>query len=340
MQTLTEAIAATPEFEIPLSDPRLAESTAFIDEHLKSRGLDHYFDLANEPQQSLKDGLKWALVAGSPEAKDNKSSVLFMGCPFGNQLWPHMFARADALSAWYEEQTGTPVQVMLAAAPGDRSRYGLDREHLDRVKKGDFFSVGGVHLEPIYNNFEKVEGIVAYSGSSAFASDMAQVLATERDGIGNVVLGAPPHARKQMLGSQLLRFVAEGARFSRSIKRAGVEVIDQIFESGAASPNFLSGIWQQRDENIALAQGYGRGNLADDLFELNSRAVQAIVIHGSKDLVAPRRDVIASVRAANESASHVDRATRTHRVEVTGANHSFGDRIGQFIGLSVAALQI
>ena len=341
IELLRSDLRLSREIGLELDDVRFAEPVALVDEHLSSLGADYFFEKANNPFVDRRTGMKYGLADSEPEMRDNVDSLIVMPSTFANGAWPHMFARAEAIAKLHSIETGVPTSVLLTAAPSMESKFGLSERELERARKGHYKPVADRHLRLVTGlGFSQLEGIVAYSGPTVFATHLALGAKRELDGSGNVFIGEPPHEDKSNVLSEAVRFLLEGIPFKKAIQDENIAVINEIFASGQASPDFLKGIFKQSEENLAIARGFGQGKLMKDLTTLGSNGICGVVMHGSDSKVSRSKPVQNAVREANDRIVHADDGIFAKRIEVFGARHSFGDRVGRMATLAVTSLTV
>ncbi len=334
------------EASIDIHDPRFEEPVAMASEHLESRGKQHFYDAANNANTDEKTGIQYVITNPVGEVPADQTEFLIMPAPFANGPWPHMVARAEILSqfaanAGLTDTTGQPLSVLVTGSPGMKSRYGLNPSELGYIRRGNIWPVANRHLRLADRlGFNTVRGFYAASQSSTFAPAFMDAASQIFDVDGNMVINEPSDAVRTHLPMLGLRFMREGMRFGKSIKNEGIPLLSEIVHS----PDFEKGIIAARDENLALAKHFVRGNLQAGLEQACRAGILTTVIHGDKSLIAKRKAVIGAVRGANQSiVNEILETTRSiprvSRVEVTGgANHSFADRLGRANVLAALAL--
>lgn len=327
------------ETTLGLNDPRLLEGRDVAKDHIGRLGLDHFRDIANSPNADEKTGIQYVLVGSTALSEEGFSgSAITMDAPFGNGIWPHIVARAEmvaemAYRGGLVDHGGNPIPVLLRAAPSADSQFGLSGPELSRVKKGDDRPIAEKQNDVAKRvGVNEIYGDVSFSLSSVHASARMVDAGSDMNIEGGVVLGEPPHAKRAMATERLISFGLEGLRFGRSLKDSGIDDLKQLMDS----PEFLRGIWRNRKEYGAVVSDITRGLLERDMKALQNARVPAALLHASDSLIIRRKDALDAVARANEGQ---DSNFRTRRVEIAGANHSFGDLLGHF-GVTAAGIVV
>ncbi|HSX46568.1 MAG TPA: hypothetical protein VLF87_01090, partial [Patescibacteria group bacterium] len=211
-----ETFHGQPELEIAVNDQAFDEPVEAVNRHLSNLGANHFMQLANEPERfgSMQYGLLWG--------DDDRSSkaVIPMPAPFGNGVWPHILARAEAIrfmaaEAGLHDRQGNPVPILVTAAPSMHSAFDILPQDVTYLKKhGDFGSIAAKHVYLMNRlGFGCVAGFAGYSQGSVIGSPLMEVAQSVMDTTGNVVLGAPPHAEQRPFESFGLGMLLDGMHF-------------------------------------------------------------------------------------------------------------------------------
>ena len=342
-----EALRANPELVLDINDAVFEEATAAVDEHLGRIGAQAFIDAAENPETF--EAMQYAVVGGGKDRSD-KAAIL-MPAPYANGVWPHMIARASAIShmaaeAGLRDDTGNIVPVVLTSSPGMKSSFGLDKQERSAVRTGNFDPIAEKHLGLFDELDLDIAGYVGASQATALAAPIINRLPGSRSGEGvPTILAEPPHGKKRIVlpvGRQLVNFALEGMTFKGQLADEGVEVIDEIFASGKASPDFEKGIIKQAKENLAIVRGFARGNLSRDLVKLALTGSKTTVIHGDESTIARREDMVSAV---DEAIDHIENRygklgvrADLGRIMLVGTNHSLTDRLGRYVSLTAANL--
>lgn len=345
-----EQLRPETQMQIDALDPRFDEALDSVDGHLSSIGAQTFISLAENAAEH--NGMQYAVVGGGND--QSKDTAILMPGTFANGVWPHLIARAEAIShlaaiAGLRDDEGNIVPVVLTGSPGMKSVFGLSDAERSLVADGNFEPIAEKHLR-LADNLGRysIRGFVGSSQGSVIIAPLSTRLKDNQNfdtEHSQVVLAEPPHARSRRvlpIPRQLVNFVREGMRFNGQIRNENIAVINEIFASGKASPDFEKGIWKERMDNLAIVGGFGKGQLADDLYDLAINNFDTTVVHGSDSLVARRDDIIDSfdhaVSDIKEMTCWPEYPANLHRLEVSSTNHSLMDRVGRFALIAAANL--
>lgn len=341
------ALRPDPTLELPITSPWLDEGAAEVNEHLSSFGSEYFIDRAERPAKY--NGMQFN-IAGGGDDRSREAAILMPGT-FANGVWPHILARGEAIShmaaeAGLRDSVGNLVPVIMTGSPSMFSTFGLDKSERHEVRHGNYASIAERHLGLFRSlGYEAVAGVVASSQATALVAPFVE-MAPEITETAQAVLAEPPHAaRKRILpvGRQLVNFGREGAKFKGQLKAEGIDVIDEIFASGKAAPDFERGIIHEGRENWSIIRGFARGKLRRDLTTLVLHHITTTVVHGSDSNVARSRQVREAVGAAigsvhDRNGTTWPRVNNLRELEVTDTNHSLMDRVGRFATIAAAGL--
>lgn len=332
-----ESFRPQPELQIDIHDQLFDAHVEAVNEHLSRRGAQYFIDAANNAQ--THEGTKFAVVGGGYDR--SADTAILMPGTFANGVWPHLVARAEALSfqaanAGLRDRDGMLIPVVLTASPGMDSRFNLAKKEIQALRGGNFESVASRNTDLVRSvGIEQVSAIVGTSQASVVAAPFAETASGDliADNF-SAVLVEPPHAKNQGVSLLGIRFAREGAKFKEQLQDEDIDVINKLFSSKHAAKDFEKGIWKERKENLAFIRGFTKGKLARDLINLALHGIDTTVIVGTDSQVAPRLEVRASYEQAYNqhsayNASFLD-ASKLRLLEISGTNHSFGDRVGRF----------
>lgn len=319
-------------FEINVNDECFEEPKLLVNEHLNQLGADYFVERADKV--AMHNGTEYAFMGGDTDA--SLEAAIVMPAPFGNGAWPHILARGEAVhyllaEAGLRDRYGNLVPVLVTASACKTSLPQLKDYQDDFIKSGNFGPLGNQPLD-IMRKHEvgQIAGLYGYSEGGA------QIAAIVRNGrdfdiTGKAVIAATPNASKSSVGIQVVRFGREGMGFKKELKKEGVEVIDNLFDTKRADRDFVPGIIAHLGHNLLKLEGFGKGGLACDMVTLSQYGIDTTLIHASNDKIAPRKQVIKAFDRAAERIQDIYETRFTGdltRVEVLGTNHTLGDRVG------------
>lgn len=331
-----DLLSPSLEASIDLHDPRFDEPVALAGEFLNRKGKQHYFDAANTALVQEKTGMKYTIANALSEVPSSQTEFFIMPAPYGNDVWPHIIARAEVLSyfaaqAGLTDVQGQPLSVLVTASPSINSRYGLTPREVIDMNKGDSSSIALRHIRLAERmGFAIVRGFYAASHSSIFAADFVDIGSQIFDIDGNLVINEPANATDSSEANLIIRSLLENKSFKDTVEDEGIAIFKQIFRT----ENFRKGLLMSKEESWAILQCYIKGKLSRSLEKAGRAGVRSVVIHGSKSKIAKRKDVIKSCQVANSALVH--NMADTHRksplaarIEVAGGNHFLPDRLGR-----------
>ncbi|HSX24205.1 MAG TPA: hypothetical protein VLE74_03840 [Candidatus Saccharimonadales bacterium] len=334
-----EAFRGRPELEIAVNDARFDEPIEEVNRHLSQFDAEYFFRIANNPD--TYGPTQYAIIGGGDDRSHN--AVIPMPAPRGNGVWPHILARGEAIShmaaeAGLRDSNGNLVPVAVIASPNKTSSYGSDKAQRKETRKGnvDRMSVRQVTLLD-RAGFGAISGFAGYSEGSVFAESFMNIARGTMDTDGSVVLGAPAHASDFNVMEFAIAMGLEGMHFSSERKAENIKVIEEIFATHKAAPDFWKGMWTQREEAWALLKAYRQADLASDMAKLAFLGHMTTVLHASKDHLVPRLPVKAAFDAARKEVG-LGSARWLGRIEVLDADHNLGDRVGRLAVLMAAGL--
>lgn len=312
--------------QIPINHEVFDEPVSIVNDALSRLSTQHFFDEANRAK-SLPDGMQHLLVGGEDDR--SKHTAIAMPGTFGNGIWPHLVARAEALATMTKEaglrdDDGRLVPVLITASPSMKSRFNLSKLELSDVSDGDFNPV--VERQAHAMREHRLKQLVGAVGTSLGSASIARLMTrfgTREFDKGQAVFFEPAHGLKRGVIRQLIAFGRESSGFKSALAAENIQVINDLFASGSTNPDFEKGIFNQAAENYAQVKGLGQGGLQSDTEKLRKAGVIHTVVRGTDSHVAPAK-IIDGLRCPV--------------LEVVGGNHSLADRVGRFAVIAAANL--
>lgn len=315
---------------LTLTEPAFAEQKEHLNEHLNKLGAQHFVDLANKADADPKTGAQYMLVTHKGFSAEE---VILMPGTFGNGIWPHIIARAEALShsalhAGVRDVTGNPLGVLMVGSPSMNSRFGFDKSERGQMARGDFLPVARRHVALVDDlKFGAVKGAF-YSQAAAMAGAFSYDAKKTID-VNHMIVGEIPLNRRG--------FLTEGREFSQERKKDGIDVIEELFANKQAAVDFERGILHEFKENFAYLRGFGRIMLSNDLVLLANSSEHTTLLHATHSKVMPLNAAVTGYENAKNTLRNLGQADRIQRVQAD-SNHSFGDRVGSFSAVVAANL--
>lgn len=342
-----EQFRSADVLQLDVDDRMFEEPVAEVSEHLSGIGAARFMEAAENIANY--NGMNFTVVGGGKD-RSSEAAILMPGT-YANDAWPHILARAEAISymaaqAGLRDSQGNLVPVVVTGSPSMRSRFGLDDSERSDVRRGNYDSIAERHQGLLRGLGRTAVGMVASSQATALAAPFVAELPASSFGEGiPVVMAEPPHGKHRIVlpvVSQLVGFAREGAAFKAHLKAEDIDVINEIFASGKASPDFERGIAKEHKDNLAIVRGFARGKLGYDLSRLALSGSRTTVVHGSDSLVSRQEDITAAfdeaVKRILDVTGETGQANNLRRLELSDANHSLMDRVGRFAVISAANL--
>jgi hypothetical protein len=312
-----------------------AEPLAVVNDHLNRLGARFFIDGAQAT--AAENGQRFKYVG---DVDSSRESAIVMPSPFGNGIWPHLVARAEALrhlavEAGIRDDRGNTLPVVMVAAPSLKSTYGLVGREQDDVAMGDFTPIAKRHLRVLGTmGFESIRSYVGYSQPAVFGAPLARLAQANFD-IANVQLQETPNSRKRTILSLGVGMMAiEGMRFKKGMASGKIDVIDELFATHNAADQMEKGVLQEKADYWSMVKGFAKGRLEDDLNSLCVDGVDTFVLWAAGSAVTSAKHTKATVsKVADSNPSYSVRS-----LEIVGANHSYGDMVGHFAATTVANL--
>lgn len=336
-----EALQASGASILDINDAVFAESRETVNKLLSDIGTQHFLDAANNVESD--GGMQYLVVGGGDDC--SKESAIVVPAPFGNGVWPQGIAAGVAISylaaeAGLRDSQGDIIPVMLTAAPSMKSDFSLSERELSWVRNGNFAPIALKQLKLLKTlGFTSVGGFVGYSGAAPQAEPFMTLAINDNKlkRVGNTVIGAAPHSVDYGAVRGFLAFVVRsGLTFKKQYQAEGIYVINDIFASGQASPDFVSGIAKKYQENWAIFTGLKNANLSYDLNSLAEQQIKTLLLNGAKDAVAPSK----AIRRAYSTAASDPAASKMRHIEITGTDHNLADRVASYAAVAAAHLAL
>ncbi len=335
-------------FETDINDPVFTEPVQQINEHLNHLGVGFFTEKADFV--SANGDMEFYVAHGNNYKDKSSEAAVLMGTPFGNGIWPHMIARAEAVFFQLAEEgvrdrNGNLVPVIMPSAPCLTSGYSnlYERDYAE-IAKGNYYRIASEHLD-LYKTlgYKQLAGVIAYSYPGVLAS--ATVNLAESAGVevtGNVFIGDPPNAAQRPELSIVTGFAREGMSFSKQLKNGNIDIVDTLFATKQAAQGFNRGVIKHAKLYKAIVSGMSRGRLAGNLTDLVKAGIDVTLMHATESKVAPRKHVIAAYEDASsgiwKDPCNTKRSGFLSRQEVTGIGHGVGDCIGHLAVLAANAV--
>src|SRR5262245_10800898 len=130
MERLIGAFPQGFDAKLRIDDPRFDEPVEMVRDHLNRLGVSYFNDMANSAEAEPVTGTQALIVCSRALEHGIGESVIPMAAPMGNGVWPHIVARAEAISerAFHLGLRGEndgPVPVLVTAAPSMKSHFDL-----------------------------------------------------------------------------------------------------------------------------------------------------------------------------------------------------------------------
>lgn len=327
-----EAVRPLPRLDsivVFVDNPAFDEPVAAVDEHLSRLGSNHFVSMAEHAESH--EGMQYSVVGGGKDR--SLDTAILMPGTFANGVWPHIVARAEAISfmaaeAGLRDNSGNIVPVIMTGSPSMRSRYGLSYTERQSVSDGNFDPIARRHKALLGSvGYQAIHGIFN-SQSALLAEPIANSLRNSFV-VGNAVVAEPPLRR--------LGVLQENKGLKQALQDENIAVINELFATKQATDRFERGVLRELPENLACVRGMGRAayRFAQDLSDVNRLAPKVTFIHGIDSKVTPYHEAEAIYEHARILSN---RLSGLGRVVVAGANHSLGDRVGRWSTLVAANL--
>ncbi len=324
---------------VRLHDPVFDEPVSVVNDHLNSLGVDYFVNQAN--QAPNYEGQEYSIVG---DEHSSQEAVILMPAPFGNGVWPHHIARAKAVGhlaelAGVRDRMGSPVPVLLVAAPSITSSYNLDQREQQQIARGNFASIAYRHIDLVNRlGYGGLSGYLGYSQPAVFAADIPAQAKPWVELNGPIQIQETPHSKKTTrpaLGWNMA--IVEGRRFKAAINDSGIDVVKQLFDKGKAEDRFIKGVIKRRKEYWPITRGFARGRLEHDLIRLQQDGVHSFVLHCSNSAVT---DHLRTINAVGKAHGMLHQNSKITSLEILDASHNYGDMLGHFAVTAAANLII
>lgn len=330
-----------PEATVSVNAMMFDRPVEAVNEHLNQIGTEHFIDAADNVDRL--GSIEYAVVGGGKDASPD--TAILMPAPFANGVWPHIIARAEAISylaaeAGLRDGANNLVPVVVTASPCVTSSYDLISEERHNVAAGDFSPIATRQLAVLEHvGAMSIAGVVGYSQGAAVAIPTLMKAQKDFDAYSvPAVIGDPPHAAPRGVVALGAAFAKEGATFDAELKKEPIDVVNELFAIKRAAREFNKGVLLRRQENWAMVKGFSRGKLTDDLLDAVWHGIPTTLLHAADSKISPADDVHASVNTVKDYFENKMIRRYLHRLEITGTNHAFGDRIGRFATLCAGVL--
>ena len=340
MSTYGEVFLPGEIHSVDVHDPGIQIATEVTDAHLRTIGSRYCFDVAERAKVDPQTGIRTALVPPSPGVPISQEAAILVPGTFGNDVWAHKIAMGmtvadQAMLDGVRDRNGDLVGVLLFSAPSMETSFNQSPINLWRAGRANFTPIGGQHSELTSRlGFGAIKGVAANSQAAAFAAPIVETAAAsglDVDGRA-LLLERPLRGSLRALGKG---FGDEGKVFKDTVAEDGIEVIDEIFATGKASPGFELGIVRRLLHSQAIFRGLARNpedRLHDDIVSLAHNGVQATVASGSESKLgeenATRDATLAAWLTLYISGMKAELLPSHIELHGKGANHTLGDRLG------------
>jgi pimeloyl-ACP methyl ester carboxylesterase len=221
-------------------------------------------------------------------------AVVCLG-PFGGDVrWrnPLPLIRAGLLHRLIDGQRETPGPAVLAL-PGPSLLPVLGQPQVLRATaRGDFSAVADAYLAGLTDRGVRRILIFGFSQGASLAAHIAARAPRHSVRVDSLALADPPGLRRLPLPALVGRYVGEGPKMSKDVRRNPLPGYREAYRSLAGGDR-VRGIVGRLSLSIALARGHTRGTLSTSVRSVLARGVPVSIAVGGASRLSPIADALA-----------------------------------------------
>jgi len=244
------------------------------------------------------------------------------------------------------------VAVALLAPSTKGSEYNLSEAAWDKVKRGDFSPIGKANAQALETTIPyEIEsiGVMGWSQGGSLAPTTS-LAAMDSFSVSGVALGDPTSVADRSLFRLFRDLTASNYSDLRSeIEKTGFDIaLDGFRFTGDEAGDFwrttqyLKDIVSKFGQNLDIARGLGKHNLADQIVDLSRARVPTFISHAEDSAVCRESDFAVTLEQIREKLDRIPASGHFAPVQPIRypGNHAAGDNIANQYDQAVRALNV